>query len=574
MTVLEVRPDLEPLLLTGDEFDALTVRQQRTYMEAMHRLSQWRPVLLEPKQQLAEEMTSLVDELLYGGAAGGGKSAWLIHHQHTLAAKHKGHRGLHLRATHPEIEMSTLPDAFEFYASLPAKERPTWRAGMKRWEYPNGSWIQYGHLERPQHVYRYLSTAWDCITIDELTEIEEDPFELLMTRARNTEEKRLRGITPHFAGASNPGNKGHGWVKARFPLEQAGPYGPEGEPGGVEVIRRTFWSPAKQEWQDVEGHIRRIKVDMPDGTVEYKTVGFVRSTVLDNPHQSRDYIRQLSASGEVRRRQYLEGDWSVFEGQYFDEFREVKLVAADGEPAEHGDVRDGLDLVQWHVIDPFDIPNDWYRAHAVDHGFAHPFGALWGAWDDDGRLFIYLEHAEAHLVPSEQAARVLGKMPKQPSKGLGDPKNWSKLAYDTRGPTIAKQWADAGLKLSKAKIGGDDANSRVSGWQKVREYLMPGPVVINGKATKRPWVAIMSNCTELIRTLPIQVFDPNKPEDLLKNDDDNLVDCLRFLCTHKPRRLKTMRLEQPSDLNAKEKQHMEQLLKQSRRRRPMIDGGI
>lgn len=535
MTLVEPRPGVEDYLLEPDEFARLGDREQRLYLELLRAvLEEVPPFELEPKQQLAEELTGFCDELLYGGAAGGGKSAWLITHQHGLAVKHAGHRGLHLRSTDPEIKMSTLPDAILFYATVPEDERPAWRASLNRWVYPNGSWVQYGHLAEPSHVYRYLSTAWDLITLDELTEFSDWPYRLLTTRARNTEAKARQGIFPHVVGASNPGGKGHGWVMGRFPLSLEGRYGPDGEPGGVEVLQRRLWSPVKQEWQDVEAYLRRVEVKMPDESVEHRTLGFVRSTVLDNPHQSRDYIRNLASQGEVTRRQYLEGDWTVFEGQFFDEFRVTKLV--------------GDEVVPWHVIEPFEIPRGWYRAHAVDHGFAHPFACLWAAWDSEGRMYLYQEANRAGLTPTQQAEVVLSMMPVERSHGIGDPHMWSKMPYQS-GDTIAVQWAKAGLRLGKAQ--GWTSEDRIAGWQKIRDYLLPMETLVDGEAAHRPALVVMSSCPELIRTLPLQVFDDLRPEDLEKNDDDNLVDCLRYLCMHRPRRVKVPEKPLPAGLQGR-----------------------
>jgi hypothetical protein len=218
---------------------------------------------------------------------------------------------------------------------------------------------------------------------------------------------------------------------------------------------------------------------------------------------------------ENLRRQYLEGDWDVFEGQYFPEFQRSKTQI------------DGT-LTEWHVCEPFTVPHEWPRFRAVDYGTYHPFAALWFTCDEDGMVYCYREAYERGMTATEQAQ--LLKQRSICSTGgvtraeridwtVGDPSMWAQR----EGMAVAAQYAAAGVHLRKG------INDRIAGWLRVRDYF---------RADKdgRPGIRIFNTCRETIRSIPELIHDKNRPEDLDTTGDDHLADCLRYFAMARPRK--------------------------------------
>jgi phage terminase large subunit len=401
-------------------------------------------------------------------------SEWLLYRADRLSREVPGHATLLLRSSFPELRRSLIRRSFTKLLYEDSRcGRPHWRAADKEWRYPNGAVIELGHCQSEDDVGIYLSAEYDMIGFDELTEFTEYQFDMIRSRARTTRAKKALGARPHVVGATNPGRRGHAWVKELF-------------------VRGT----------DYGDHIRVIETHLPTGETARRRVGYLPASVLDNPHIDPKYVEHLMSLPENLRRQYLEGDWDTFEGQYFPEFQKTK-VELDGT------------VTPWHVIDPFPIPHEWPRFRAIDYGYAAPFACLWFAVDRDGYVYVYREAYETKLTPREQAIKVTkmslcdtGGMirPEKFDYTVADPSMWSNREG---GLSIAAQYLQEKVQLRKGE------NDRIAGWGRVRDWLRADE---NGN----PGVRVFSSCTNLIRTLPELVYDKNKPEDLDTTLEDHL----------------------------------------------------
>lgn len=484
--------------LTPDQFEHLTEGEQAMYLDALGKvLGAW---TLNPKQVVADQLADRVDHLLYGGAAGGGKSEWIMHRVNRLSLEVPGHASLVLRSSFPELRRSLIRRSIPLFARNPIDVRPKWRPGDKEWRYPNGSVIEFGFCESDDDVGQYLSAEYDLIAFDELTEFSLYQFDMISTRLRTTLSKIAAGSRPHVIAATNPGMRGHSWVKKYFVT--ASDY------GAITPVYVTG-----QIEDDTLAAAKR-----PTGADDERVVGFVPATVLDNPHIDPTYVRNLMSKPETIRRQYLEGDWDVFAGQYFTEF---KRVTVDAEGVEH----------PHHVVEPFHIPQSWPRIRGIDWGYTAPFCCLWAAFDEEGTCWVYREAYAAGLTPVEQAERVLessvmtinGQVrPEKVDYTMADPASWSQRG--TPGASIAQQWAVAGLHARKAD------NDRLAGWNRLREYLKTD-------AAGNPGIRIFSSCEALVRTLPEMIHAKNNPEDLDTTLEDHAADTLRYLLMSRPRRI-------------------------------------
>lgn len=480
---LEVVDDYDPdaWLLTLEEFETLSPREQRRYLRLLARAAEeW---VLLPRQQDADRLADKVDCLLFGGSAGPGKSTWLLHRAARLSIKHPKHTTLMLRRTFPELKRSLIRKSILWYAGLPSEHRPTWRAGEKEWWFPNGSIIEFGHCETDDDTQIYLSAEYDMIVFDEQTQFTEDQYTMVRSRARTTRDKMRDGVHPHVIGATNPGQVGHSWNKRDF--VDATNY-------GTTVYQRDLADPKDPE------------------RVATLSFAYVHSTVRDNPHMDEGYVRNLLSLPDVKRAQYLDGDWDVFAGMFFADDFDRSVHVVDSMPEEWG----GLP------------PEAWPQVYAIDFGTAAPWAALWGVWDNDGCLWVWHEEYGPRLIPSEQATTVKKVEARRKSQfGVGDPSMWKQSHRSAGvGQTIADQYSEHGVYLLPAK------NERVAGWGRVRDYLRRDSYGVPGIRI------IGSACPNLVRTLPEQVTDSVNPEDIDTDGEDHAVDALRYLCMTRDRK--------------------------------------
>ena len=216
-------------------------------------------------------------DVLYGGAAGGGKSyAMLVD---PLRYAHRAaHRALILRRSMPELR-ELIDKSRELYPQ--AFHGCKFREVEKLWNFPSGAKVEFGFLERDADVYRYQGQAYSWIGFDEITHLPtEFAWNYLASRLRTTDSE----ITPYLRCTANPGGVGAHWVKKRY------------------------ISPAPPN-ESFDGH---------DGLSRK----FIPARLDDNPYLSEDgrYEQMLKALPDVQRRQLLEGNWEITEGAAFTEF--------------------------------------------------------------------------------------------------------------------------------------------------------------------------------------------------------------------------------------------------------------
>ena len=486
-------------LLSDDEFVQLTAQEQDEYLKLLEAdLSAWQ-LTGNLRQERAHILVGKTDWLLYGGAAGGGKSELLAYHAHELSMKYPGHRALLVRTALPELRRSLIIRSQVRYAQLDVQAQLRSIDNVKAWWYDNGSIIEYGYCARDEDVGQFMSAEYDFIGFDEATQF--TPYQMLMISGRlRTSRKMTRmGVRTHVMFATNPGDKGHTFLyKMLVQPTNNGQY------AVVYDVRNGFENP------DV---VRRVELPtdnaelaatiIPHDPNDHLVVAFVPSTVDDNPHIDPSYRKHLSMLPETERKQKLLGDWDTFTGQYFTEFRR--------------------DL---HVVTPFEIPAEWPRYRGIDFGTANPYCCLWGAWDPaTGTCYVYREAYQKNLTAAQQASQVKemskndGK-PEQITASVIDPSTFSNVSG--MGTTVATVYNSLGVPVVRAK------NARIAGWQNVRRYLQLG------EQSGEPKLKIFSNCEHLLRTLPAMRHDRTQVEDIDTDDEDHAVDALRYLLACRP----------------------------------------
>lgn len=418
--------------------------------------------------------------MLYGGAAGGGKSDCLI----AAALRwshHPKYRGIVFRRTFPQLEEIIDRCKVLYPVVVPGAE---WRVGQHRWFFPSGASVRLAHMQHADDRYSYQGHEYQFIGFDELTQFVEEQYLYLFSRARST----VPEIPVRIRSTTNPGGIGHRWVKERFQIGH--------HPPNVPII---------------EEHL------LPNDTVAYLSRMFIPGKLEDNPTLLENdplYVQRLMQLPEIERLRLMDGIWDAFEGQAFAELSE-SLHGFDGK-----------------------LPVDWERFSVFDWGYAKPSCCYIVAVDFDGRLWVehelYLSKPgtsdEGVRKPAIEVARMIRGWERDlglnPKVRLSDPACFARLPAfrkgESMGPSVAEDFIAEGLPMVKA------VNDRVPGRQQVHRRLATDD-------EGRPGMMISNDCTRLWETLPEMQEDPKNPEDLVTKDvPDHAYDCIRYACMHRP----------------------------------------
>jgi hypothetical protein len=408
-------------------------------------------------------------DVLYGGAAGGGKSyallADLLRYAHL-----PDHRALLIRRT-----LDELTELIDKSKQLYPKAFPgaVFKESKSMWMFPSGATAWFSYLDRDKDVTRYQGQAFNWIGLDEITHYP-TPFvwEYLRSRLRTTNPE----IKPYMRCTANPGGVGGWWVKKMY-IDPSPPY-------------ESFAA------CDIDsGEVYRWPQSHEKAGQPLFQRKFIPARLTDNPYLMQDgqYEAMLRSLPEVERKRLLDGDWEVAEGAAFPEFARPL-----------------------HVMEPFDIPIGWQRFRSADYGYASPSCVLWGTVDFDGNIYIYRELYGAGYT-GERLARLILEMERaDPTMAMSilDTSCWNKTGL---GPSIAETMIRNGVRWVPAD------RDRISGKVEMHRRL-----AINEK-TGEPKLKIFATCTNLIRTLSSIPTSKTNPEDVDTKADDHAYDALRYM---------------------------------------------
>lgn len=433
-----------------------------------------------------------VFEVFFGGARGGGKTDGVLGDFLEHADAYGEHAiGLMVRRQRTEL-IETIERSRAIYTPLGW----TYHEQDKMWRAPNGARLRFAYLERDADAEAYQGHSYTRIYVEEIGNFPSDkPILKLMATLRSG-----AGVPVGFRATGNPGGPGHQWVKARY-IDPA--------PGGWRVIR------------DALSGLERV---------------FIPSKVQDNKYLGEQYVQQLKASGSKELvRAWLEGDWSVIEGAFFDCWSNER-----------------------HVIRPFAIPPDWLRFRSGDWGSAKPFSVGW--WAVVGDDFDLGEGRQSPLA-SGQVTRILPRgalvryrewygsngqanvglklTAEEVGRGIVEREGDDKISHGVLDPSAFA--VDGGPSIAERIMAGSKGkvifhradNRRVStlgalnGWDQMRARLV-------GDEDGRPMIYFFSTCIDSIRTIPSLQHDSDRPEDVDTDGEDHAADECRYACMSRP----------------------------------------
>lgn len=418
-------------------------------------------------------------EVLYGGAAGGGKSyAMLVDPLRYMT--HSQFSGLLLRKTTEELR-ELIWKSQELYPKVYPGIK--WSERKMQWTAPSGARLWLSYLDRDEDVLRYQGLSFSWIGMDELTQWH-TPF------AWNYLRSRLRSTAPdlpiYMRATTNPGGAGHNWVKKMF-------------------IDPANFGEAFDATDIDSGETLRYPVGhSKEGQALFKR-RFIPAKLADNPFLSEagDYEANLLSLPEHQRRQLLEGSWDIAEGAAFTEWdRNV------------------------HVVEPYELPKTWVKFRACDYGYGSYSAVLWFAVTPDEQLVVYRELYVSKVLAADLADMVL-ELEEDDGNiryGVLDSSCWHRRG-DT-GPSLAEQMISRGCRWRPSDR---SAGSRVAGKNELHRRLKVDD------ETFEPEIVFFSSCRNLISQLPILPLDKKNPEDIDTKAEDHLYDALRYGIMTRPR---------------------------------------
>lgn len=432
-----------------------------------------------------------VFEVCYGGARGGGKTSgslgeWLLH---------EGEYGAHARGLFVRRNLTDLEDTIEEARNLYEPLGAVWRTQKSEFRFPSGAVLRFRYLERDEDASKYQGHEYTRVYVEELTQFaSSDPVMKLKGALRSR-----HGVPCGLRATCNPGGPGHTWVKQRYI-----------DPGPWRIIYEDFRNPFSGEMQ----RLGRV---------------FIPAKLSDNPillHSDPLYVARLQQTGSAALvKAWLQGDWNIIEGAFFDCWDNMR-----------------------HVIEPFEVPKDWPRNRSGDWGSAAPFSFNWwainpdlfktpgGVWLPRGCLVQYREwygcegkaNVGLKMHAEEVGAGLWDRERDMPamSNAVLDPSAFQ----ENGGPSIAERiYRGSGdrIKFRRADNTRVAQKGAMGGWDALRARL-------KGTAEGLPMIVTFSTCRDSIRTIPALQHDQNRPEDVDTDGEDHAGDSWRYECLSRP----------------------------------------
>lgn len=439
------------------------------------------PYTPQPRQALMHRIK--VRQILYGGAAGGGKSHAMRWDAIRFCLENPGLDAYLFRRTRVELEHTHI---VKIGRELP-KGLGHYNQSRNRWEFPNGANLNMCYAEHETDVENYNSVEFHWLGVDEAGQFTERMLGYLKTRMRLGSFKpreEYRGYLPRVIFSANPGGASHNYLRDTFMRVPA-------ETVFCDPGMRDPRKPEDRGWTSI----------------------YIPAKIEDNAHLDADYGAAFGGLPEWQQKMLREGDWNIVGGAFFDCWDSRK-----------------------HIIKPFEVPKHWTRFRSCDWGFATPFSIGWWAVSDGGPVLVngvevcyprdsIIRYREWYGGKKNKglrmAAKEVGRRGRQletgekVSYGVMDPSAWKA----DLGPSAAEHMAREKFAFKKAD------NQRVMGWQEMYARLKGG---------EAPMLYVFETCLSFIRTVPVLCSSEKDANDIEKGPEDHVADETRYACMSRP----------------------------------------
>lgn len=420
-----------------------------------------------PKQ--VEFIESTGKYTLFAGAAGVSKSHASRWGLYTWCLRIPNLRCLLLREVSDELMRSHIRGLMDVEAKRLGASFAYNPVPLARW--PNGSFIEGGHMEDAAAVRRYLSAEYDIICAEEATQYLPEPLMELMTRARTTNEQMRK----------------HGGARVWLPTNPGGP--------STSILRTLFL----EKFIDPDEWPSLAKTYRPDEWI------YIPGRLEDNPYLDPDYERSLSViKQQWRFKQLREGDWWASPGLFFDQFQQSHHARS----------------ITLH--DPRRL--QWFRS--LDWGYHDPGVVLWWVVLGERRLHIVSELRFQYRTVEE-----LNQMVRERDRELGLPEPYRDVhtwaspdMWQHRGQVgeyLQETARRCGWPLRQAKT------ERTNGWMRLQSLL-------RDNADGEPYLTVDPLCRYLVRSFQTAMSDDHDPNDI-RQIDDHALESARYGAMSRPR---------------------------------------
>ena len=331
----------------------------------------------------------------------------------------------------------------------------------KTWTFPSGSTLRLRFIEQDADANKYQGHQYTWVGFDELTNW---PTDYAYTWIQSSMRSAV-GVPVRIRASGNPGNVGHVWVRERF----------------IDVTTPE-----------------RVYIDPVSGMSRV----FIPSLLDDNSYLMKNdplYEKRLEQLPPHLYRAYRFGDWNVFAGQVFEEWdRHV------------------------HVVEPFTIPNHWFRFASMDWGYTKPYSIGFWAVSPEGQLVRFeemygCEEGKRNVGTKEAPSKVAQRAWRFASQMgiedmVADPACWA----HTSEMSIADHFTDAGFNMVRGN------RDRIAGLVRFHDVLKS--THMNGQ----PMLIVFDHCDHFARTIPALAYDEKKPEDVDTKMEDHIYDECRY----------------------------------------------